>query len=606
MVVIRWVLVAALVAGGGACKQELTATEKLQKGQEELKAGHRARARTLLQDGLKEHEDEAAYLVLAQIMLGEGELEQAAALVDKGLKTFPRSAALWALQAELLAGRGRGAKAIEAYHRASDLKPGDADLLLRWASLNTSEATAISLERLLSRALGAEPAAEALVVQADVLGQTGRTDRARHVREASESAKLGSADRAAALGRLMLLRPVPGLDPAERLLRLAASAPDASVDLLALHAQVALDLDRTKQAATSLHAAQARWPKDRQPGPSFHLLQGRLALAQGDPASAVALLEPLSKKPEALDPAQRSLLKSALGRALVQIEGRVSAGKALLDAVPANALGYAEAQTALASLEFQAAKQGEDTTARGAALSRLSKLIQLQPRYEAAYGMLATAQSEAGQPAAARKTLERGVTMVPDSALLWYELGRTSLDERPVRAAAELGKAVDLAPTLVAARPLLAEAMQRSGRAEQAMAIYEQGLQLAPDTLPWMNNLASLYADQGENLSRASELAERAFELGKQAPALADTLGWVVARSGDFERASKLVGLAAESMPEDGEVLMHLAYVQAGLGDDRTAKKTLSKARKAVAGRPRLLAKIDSLQLPQVRSTGTR
>ena len=54
------------------------------------------------------------------------------------------------------------------------------------------------------------------------------------------------------------------------------------------------------------------------------------------------------------------------------------------------------------------------------------------------------------------------------------------------------------------------------------------------------NNLAWLYATQGEELERAVELAERAVELGANASRL-DTLAYVYYRCGAYPKAEQAI-----------------------------------------------------------------
>ena len=79
-----------------------------------------------------------------------------------------------------------------------------------------------------------------------------------------------------------------------------------------------------------------------------------------------------------------------------------------------------------------------------------------------------------------------------------------------------------------------------------------------------LNNLAWAYAQQGE-YERAIPLARQAWSLDKSNPATADTLGWLLVRSGK----SKAEGLfllerAARAAPGDADIRAHLAEAKKG------------------------------------------
>ena len=74
-----------------------------------------------------------------------------------------------------------------------------------------------------------------------------------------------------------------------------------------------------------------------------------------------------------------------------------------------------------------------------------------------------------------------------------------------------------------------------------------------------LNNLAWAYSEKGD-YDRALPLARRAFELDKRNPATADTLGWLLFKSGR-SRAEGLTLLeqAARGAPTDAQVREHLS-----------------------------------------------
>src|SRR4029077_9133391 len=72
---------------------------------------------------------------------------------------------------------------------------------------------------------------------------------------------------------------------------------------------------------------------------------------------------------------------------------------------------------------------------------------------------------------------------------------------------------------------------------QKARDAYEKLLALKPDSVSALNNLAYLYAEHLNQLDRGYELAEKARTLEQNAAEIADTLGWILYRRGDYQQA---------------------------------------------------------------------
>ena len=100
------------------------------------------------------------------------------------------------------------------------------------------------------------------------------------------------------------------------------------------------------------------------------------------------------------------------------------------------------------------------------------------------------------------------------------------------------------------------------------------------------NNLAYLYADSGENLDRALDLAQEAKALLPNNPSVADTLGWVLFKRGVHSAAiSYLKEAEAATRPSDaslGVVRHHLAQAYEANGDTDDALAALARSLRAL------------------------
>lgn len=66
-----------------------------------------------------------------------------------------------------------------------------------------------------------------------------------------------------------------------------------------------------------------------------------------------------------------------------------------------------------------------------------------------------------------------------DSALLRFSLGNAYLDSDPERAAEHLQRAVEIDPMYSAAWKILGKALERAGKPEAAIGVFEQGIDVA-------------------------------------------------------------------------------------------------------------------------------
>ncbi len=105
---------------------------------------------------------------------------------------------------------------------------------------------------------------------------------------------------------------------------------------------------------------------------------------------------------------------------------------------------------------------------------------------------------------------------------------------------------------------------------------YQRILKNDPKNVAALNNLAWEY--MATDMERAMELAEKAFGLAENNPAVQDTYGWILARNGQLERARLLLNKAVEKLGQEADVIYHLAYVEAKLGNASSARSLLDKA----------------------------
>ncbi len=110
-----------------------------------------------------------------------------------------------------------------------------------------------------------------------------------------------------------------------------------------------------------------------------------------------------------------------------------------------------------------------------------------------------------------------------------------------------------------------------------ALESYRDVLRLDSNHVGALNNLAYLLADKFDRIEEAHTLALKARELDPSNPAIADTLGWIAFKMGDFSLARSLLEESSRKI-EAPMIFYHLAKAYAALDMIAEAKIALDKA----------------------------
>jgi tetratricopeptide (TPR) repeat protein len=122
--------------------------------------------------------------------------------------------------------------------------------------------------------------------------------------------------------------------------------------------------------------------------------------------------------------------------------------------------------------------------------------------------------------------------------------------DRPFSAEEYLAPLTADYPEFAAGWSLLGEAYSKQGKADNAIASFEKVIALQPNSPAALNNLAWLYAQKGEYLSRALRYAQQANELVKNYPSFMDTLAEVHYRMGEKDKAKEILKKALSLDPK--------------------------------------------------------
>lgn len=227
----------------------------------------------------------------------------------------------------------------------------------------------------------------------------------------------------------------------------------------------------------------------------------------------------------------------------------------------------------------------------------VAEVLEDEGRDEAALAMLRTLPDDTPFHWTAEISKARLLYML-DRSDEAFELLRALADSRPEDAASliELGDLLRMSERWEEAAAVYERAMERSdgpswtlyyhrgivleraGRWQQAEESFLKALDIKPDAALALNYLGYSWADQGKNLDRALEMIEQAVALRPHDGYIADSLGWVLYRVGDYERAVKELERAVEIRPEDPVINDHLGDAYWRVGREIEARFQWSRA----------------------------
>ncbi|MCU0804994.1 MAG: PEP-CTERM system TPR-repeat protein PrsT [Burkholderiales bacterium] len=465
-----------------------------------------------------------AGFALALLHLKRGEAVKAAHVAEAVAKADPGNAA-----AQNLLGTARGAAgdmkgARAAYEQAAKIDKTFLPAQLNLARLDSTEGNAAAARARLEGILKAQPNnAAAMYELASAELRAGRRDDAVRWLE-----KLHAVNRRDARGGTLL------------------------VDLYIERgeAQKALDLAKDVNAAVPDNAE------------ALGAL-GRAYIAVGNEKLAQATLAQMARV-AAYDPA----MLTEAARLQLQANDTRSASFSLEKALAASP-DYAAAQVLAAEVDLAS---GETAKAE----QRAKQIVARAPNDPAGYRLL-------GDAAMARKSFTEAAT---NYRTLLAKAPSTDGAIRLYRAIVMSGntkQATESLETWLKAHPgdtiamrALAESHLRAGNLVAARATYEQIVKAQGEDAAILNNLANILARQKD--PKALDVAESAYKLAPNSPAVQDTLGWLLVEQGQLDKGLRHLRDARLRDPANPEIRYHLAVALAKAGRKEEARRELEPA----------------------------
>ena len=221
------------------------------------------------------------------------------------------------------------------------------------------------------------------------------------------------------------------------------------------------------------------------------------------------------------------------------------------------------------------------------ALQRVQAELQKTPQSPAAHFLEGKVYAAQGQWDRAEAALLKTLELDPNSSsaydlLISTYVAANKLPQAITQLESLLSKSPDNARALMLSA-LIYEKMNEFAKARDA---YEKLLSAKPDFPPVLNNLAYLYAERLDELDKAHDLAQKARALQPGDAAIADTLGWILYKRGDYKQALALLQESAQNLPNNPEIQFHLGMASYMMGRTDEARTAFRQAAAAPADFP--------------------
>ena len=214
-----------------------------------------------------------------------------------------------------------------------------------------------------------------------------------------------------------------------------------------------------------------------------------------------------------------------------------------------------------------------------AAQQRVQQKIGQNPKSAALQMLLANVLVARGDTNQAESVLQKAIELQPDSQQAYLMLAQlyTAANQNQ-KALADLKAALAKNPNDATSLLLMGMTYNAEKDYKDASDAYEKLLAVAPNNGVALNNLAYLYAENLGQLDKGYQSARQARDLAPADPSVADTLGWILYRKGQYSSALSLLRESAAKLYAVPDVQFHLGMTCYMMGDEANARTALQRA----------------------------
>jgi tetratricopeptide (TPR) repeat protein len=575
-----------------------------------LRRGEISSASDILEDLLRnDPNNQAIYLSLASLKMQQDEFEEAAKLLDRLEVQDPNSMAVANAKIQLNIRQGKNKEALKLCDEIVNRLNNASAYILRartYFILGQYDKALDDLEY----AASIEPNNSGVwVAKSDFHRAIGQLNNANLSIEQALSLDPNSP----AIQKRAISLFLTSVDPdrirqGRRLLDGVLQSNPQDVDLRLLKAQSVL----AEGTASANEEAQKILEKITQDQPNISepwVLLGEILLRQGQPGRAV-------------DTALRGLVHNSDDRGLLLLKARAEAARSPVLAVPtlkllleqdpndltailrlANTyIAADEPEKAVALLEKESPTWEDPIQRRSADITLAVGLYRSGNKAEAQKKFDALIQSEPNDPA----PLLTQIQLLRDDQLWdklkqdvtdWYQNhiddnntpviaanALVSIDDSQAKQIAEemLRMVLERAPKNLPAINTLAILLQTTEHFEESARLYQKILQLQPDNVIAMNNLAWIMCEEQGKPREALELAQAGLQIAPNYIDLIDTRGVIYHKLGEFDKAVEDFNTAIKLYPKQNPAAVtarfHLGRSLAAKGQSKKAADELQQA----------------------------
>ena len=214
-----------------------------------------------------------------------------------------------------------------------------------------------------------------------------------------------------------------------------------------------------------------------------------------------------------------------------------------------------------------------------AALQRVDEQIHRMPESPAAHFLKGQVYAARAQWDLAETSLRKAIALDSNFASAYDVLLSTLVASNHLHEAVILlDEWLLKKPDSIRALMLLGQLYDRLNESTKARDAYERLLSIKSDSPHAQNNLAVLYTERLGELEKGYELAQSARVLRPEDPAIADTLGWILYKKGNYQEALTILSEAASKLADNPEVQFHLGMASYMMGKMDEARAAFARA----------------------------
>jgi len=216
-------------------------------------------------------------------------------------------------------------------------------------------------------------------------------------------------------------------------------------------------------------------------------------------------------------------------------------------------------------------------------VARVAAAVEADPENAKLHTLSGLVAQMDGRPDDAEKAFKKAIEIDPTDAAGYEQLARLyAKTDRLPEAVSTYEAAIEARPEDPNLHYFLGTLYSFGGAQDKAIERYEDAIKYGPDLAYPKNDLAYIYAESGENLDRALDLAQDAKAALPDAATVADTLGWVLYKRGIPSAAisylKEAVAISDGDIATAGISMHHLAQAYEADGDPEKARQTLRRA----------------------------